>query len=189
MEKLPLLTRKKSYNRLVSTSLPSVWKDKNRPRKKYTSFRTNVRSIFDTSWDRFLHYIRNLCLLSRCTKNFIKFERFDFYILDRGTIQFYLARATQQSNMAARVVRNGVVNFKHFRFFFVWEWPLEKASSYDEAAIYLGTLDTTFMMCYSIGLFISGYIGENYSLRHVLALGNPINLDLCKIVNVYQCKF
>ena len=49
----------------------------------------------------------------------------------------------------------------------------QKASSYDEAAIYLGTLDTTFMMCYSIGLFISGYIGENYSLRHVLALGNP----------------
>ena len=126
MEKLPLLTRKKSYNRLVSTSLPFVWKDKNRPRKKYSSFRTNVRSIFDTSWDRFLHYIRNLCLLSRCTENFIKFERFDFYILDRGTMQFYVARSAQQSNLAARVIRNGVVNFKHFRFFLFGNDPSKK---------------------------------------------------------------
>ena len=45
------------------------------------------------------------------------------------------------------------------------------ARNYEQAAIYLGTLDTTFMMCYAIGLFISGYIGEKYSLRHVLALG------------------
>jgi len=49
------------------------------------------------------------------------------------------------------------------------------ARNYEQAAIYLGTLDTTFMMCYAIGLFISGYIGEKYSLRHVLALGTILN--------------
>ena len=51
-------------------------------------------------------------------------------------------------------------------------WKRESlASSYEEAAVYLGSLDTTFMLTYSFGLYISGYIGENYSLRHVLALG------------------
>ena len=34
------------------------------------------------------------------------------------------------------------------------------ADSYEQAAIYLGTLDTVFMICYSIGLFVSGYLGK-----------------------------
>ena len=32
--------------------------------------------------------------------------------------------------------------------------------SYDEAGVYLGVLDTIFMVCYSIGLYLSGWIGE-----------------------------
>merc|ERR1711953_126971 len=56
------------------------------------------------------------------------------------------------------------------------EWERESlADSYEQAAIYLGTLDTVFMICYSIGLFVSGYLGENYSQRLVLSLGTLLN--------------
>ena len=33
-------------------------------------------------------------------------------------------------------------------------------STYDEAGVYLGVLDTVFMICYSVGLYLSGWIGE-----------------------------
>ena len=71
--------------------------------------------------------------------------------------------------------------------------PNPTARSYEQAAIYLGTLDTTFMVCYSIGLFISGYIGEKYSLRHVLALGKcdyimlEVILDFLR--NTTKCNY
>ena len=33
-------------------------------------------------------------------------------------------------------------------------------STYDEAGVYLGVLDTVFMISYSVGLYLSGWIGE-----------------------------
>jgi len=47
--------------------------------------------------------------------------------------------------------------------------------SYEDASVYLGVLDTTFMACYSIGLFVSGWIGERVELRKFLALGTLLN--------------
>ena len=38
--------------------------------------------------------------------------------------------------------------------------------SYEDASVYLGVLDTTFMACYSIGLFISGWIGERVEVNN-----------------------
>ena len=32
--------------------------------------------------------------------------------------------------------------------------------TYDQAGVYLGVLDTVFMICYSAGLYLSGWIGE-----------------------------
>ena len=37
--------------------------------------------------------------------------------------------------------------------------------SYDEAGVYLGVLDTIFMVCYSIGLYLSGWIGERVEVN------------------------
>ena len=37
--------------------------------------------------------------------------------------------------------------------------------SYDEAGVYLGVLDTIFMVCYSIGLYLSGWIGERVEVK------------------------
>ena len=47
--------------------------------------------------------------------------------------------------------------------------------SYEDASVYLGVLDTTFMACYSIGLFVSGWIGERVELRKFLAVGTLLN--------------
>lgn len=48
-------------------------------------------------------------------------------------------------------------------------------SSYDQAGIYLGILDTIFMSFYAIGLFASGYIAEKISIRIFLAAGTALN--------------
>ncbi|UYV62353.1 SLC37A3 [Cordylochernes scorpioides] len=41
----------------------------------------------------------------------------------------------------------------------------------DDAAIFMGSLDTAFMVSYSVGLFISGALGDRFNLRKVLAFG------------------
>ena len=48
-------------------------------------------------------------------------------------------------------------------------------SSYDQAGIYLGILDTIFMSFYAIGLFASGYIAEKISIRIFLTIGTALN--------------
>lgn len=40
-----------------------------------------------------------------------------------------------------------------------------------DASIFLGLLDTLFLASYSIGLFISGAVGDRLNLKHVLAFG------------------
>lgn len=39
------------------------------------------------------------------------------------------------------------------------------------ASVFLGSLDTTFMISYSVGLYISGALGDRFNPRKVLALG------------------
>ena len=41
----------------------------------------------------------------------------------------------------------------------------------DEGSVYLGTLDTTFLVAYAIGLFIAGPLGDRLNLRLFLGLG------------------
>ena len=48
-------------------------------------------------------------------------------------------------------------------------------ATYDDAGVYLGVLDTLFMSCYSIGLYIFGYLGERFELRKILAIGTLCN--------------
>jgi len=43
--------------------------------------------------------------------------------------------------------------------------------SEDNAALFLGAMDTTFLSTYAIGLFISGVLGDRFNLRKVLAIG------------------
>ncbi|XP_076339281.1 sugar phosphate exchanger 3-like isoform X3 [Tachypleus tridentatus] len=40
-----------------------------------------------------------------------------------------------------------------------------------DASFFLGTLDTIFMVSYSVGLFFSGALGDRFDLRKVLAIG------------------
>ena len=49
------------------------------------------------------------------------------------------------------------------------------ASDYNEAGVYLGAFDTIFMTCYSIGLFISGWVGERVELRLLISIGTLFN--------------
>lgn len=41
----------------------------------------------------------------------------------------------------------------------------------DKTEIYLGYLDSTFLFCYAVGLYISGFLGERFNLRYVLCSG------------------
>lgn len=40
-----------------------------------------------------------------------------------------------------------------------------------DASLFLGTLDTAFMISYSVGLYISGALGDRFDLRKVLSFG------------------
>jgi OPA family glycerol-3-phosphate transporter-like MFS transporter 3 len=40
-----------------------------------------------------------------------------------------------------------------------------------DAKLFLGALDATFLAAYSIGLFISGILGDRFDLRYVLSIG------------------
>ncbi|KAJ7358963.1 hypothetical protein OS493_019867 [Desmophyllum pertusum] len=39
------------------------------------------------------------------------------------------------------------------------------------AEVFLGAMDTTFLMAYAVGLYISGFLGDRFNLRKVLAFG------------------
>lgn len=39
------------------------------------------------------------------------------------------------------------------------------------AELFLGAMDTTFLMAYAVGLYISGILGDRFNLRNVLAFG------------------
>ena len=41
----------------------------------------------------------------------------------------------------------------------------------ENATFFLGALDAIFLTAYSIGLFISGILGDRFNLRYVLSLG------------------
>lgn len=41
----------------------------------------------------------------------------------------------------------------------------------DRSKIFLGTLDAIFLAAYSVGLFISGILGDRFNLRYVLFIG------------------
>ena len=43
--------------------------------------------------------------------------------------------------------------------------------SYDDAGVFLGVLDTIFMVCYAIGLYLSGWLGERIELRKLVTAG------------------
>lgn len=55
--------------------------------------------------------------------------------------------------------------------------------SYDEAGVYLGVLDTIFMVCYSIGLYLSGWIGERVEVTIYLFFVKTLFLT-----NFYSCE-
>lgn len=55
--------------------------------------------------------------------------------------------------------------------------------SYDEAGVYLGVLDTIFMICYSVGLYLSGWIGERVEVR---LSGEGFFSDWTLIVRILQ---
>jgi len=38
--------------------------------------------------------------------------------------------------------------------------------SYDSAGVYLGVLDTIFMICYSAGLYVNGWVGERVEVNY-----------------------
>ncbi len=44
-------------------------------------------------------------------------------------------------------------------------------NDHSSSKLYLGTLDTIFLSAYSIGLFISGILGDRFNLRYVLFIG------------------
>ena len=48
-------------------------------------------------------------------------------------------------------------------------------TTYDEAGVYLGVLDTLFMSFYAAGLYVFGYLGERFNLRLILAIGTLCN--------------
>lgn len=68
------------------------------------------------------------------------------------------------------------VCIEYFVFIGVWIRPFTSPSSHaiadgpDSAAL-LGTLDTSFLLCYGIAMFISGFVAERVSLRYFLTFG------------------
>ncbi|MBN3290426.1 SPX3 protein, partial [Polypterus senegalus] len=44
-------------------------------------------------------------------------------------------------------------------------------SDLKEATVFLGVLDTIFLFSYAVGLYISGIVGDRFSLRYVLSFG------------------
>jgi hypothetical protein len=69
--------------------------------------------------------------------------------------------------------------------------PWEKSSmfkSYDEAGVYLGILDTLFMVCYSVGLFFSGWIGERVEVSDssILVYSNKVHILKCSVYKNIQ---
>ena len=48
-------------------------------------------------------------------------------------------------------------------------------TDHDDAKFFLGALDATFLAAYSIGLFISGILGDRFDLRLVLTLGMTLS--------------
>ena len=54
-------------------------------------------------------------------------------------------------------------------------------NDHSSSKLYLGTLDTIFLAAYSIGLFISGILGDRFNLRYVLFIGMTISA-LCLFI-------
>ncbi|XP_052832222.1 sugar phosphate exchanger 3 [Octopus bimaculoides] len=62
-------------------------------------------------------------------------------------------------------------NRTHLRILPNETWNSRSVFDQKEADIFLGYMDTSFMLFYSFGLFLSGYLGDKYELRKVLSFG------------------
>ncbi|XP_036368929.1 sugar phosphate exchanger 3 isoform X4 [Octopus sinensis] len=62
-------------------------------------------------------------------------------------------------------------NRTHLRILPNETWNSRSVFEQKEADIFLGYMDTSFMLFYAFGLFLSGYLGDKFELRKVLSFG------------------
>ncbi|GAB1609091.1 sugar phosphate exchanger 3-like isoform X5 [Argonauta hians] len=110
------------------------------------------------SYLKYNHHVVVFCLT---------FLSYSFFHATRKTL------SNVKSSISAEWTPEGYfdTNETHLRILPNETWNSRSFFESKDADLFLGYMDTSFMLFYAIGLFLSGYLGDKFELRKVLCFG------------------